>query len=82
MCKGNFKYSLIKEYDLSNAPFILNLRVKIKKKKKHSIHLFRRGIETWYPAWQAGIFTTILPRRGFLIENPVKKPVVNCFHFL
>ena len=24
----NFKYSLIKEYDLSNAPFISNFRVK------------------------------------------------------
>ena len=29
--KRNFKYSLIPEYDLSNAPFILNCRVEIKK---------------------------------------------------
>ena len=33
ICKRNFKYSLIKEYDLSNAPFISNFRVKLKKKK-------------------------------------------------
>ena len=33
ICKRNFKYSLIPEYDLSNAPFILNFRVEIKKKK-------------------------------------------------
>ena len=37
ICKRNFKYSLIPEYDLSNAPFILNFRVELKK-KKHSIH--------------------------------------------
>ena len=33
ICKRNFKYSLIPEYDLSNAPFILNFRVELKKKK-------------------------------------------------
>ena len=32
ICKRNFKYSLIPEYDLSNAPFI-NFRVEIRKKK-------------------------------------------------
>ena len=31
ICKRNFKYSLIPEYDLSNAPFILNFGVKLKK---------------------------------------------------
>ena len=32
--KRNFKYSPISEYDLSNAPFISNFRVKTKKKEK------------------------------------------------
>ena len=32
ICQRNFKYSLIPEYDLSNAPFI-NFRVEIRKKK-------------------------------------------------
>ena len=41
ICKRNFKYSLIPEYDLSKAPFTLNFRVEIKKKKKFSIHLFK-----------------------------------------
>ena len=38
ICKRNFKYSLIPEYDLPKVPFILNFRVEIKKKKL-SIHL-------------------------------------------
>ena len=33
ICKRNFKYSLIPEYDLSKVPFMLNFRDKIKKKK-------------------------------------------------
>ena len=39
ICNRNFKYSLIPEYDLSNAPFILNFRVELKKKKK-AFHTF------------------------------------------
>ena len=38
ICKRNFKYGLIPEYDLSKVPFILNFRDEIKKKKL-SIHL-------------------------------------------
>ena len=38
ICKRNFKYSLIPEYDLSKVPFMLNFRDEIKKKKL-SIHL-------------------------------------------
>ena len=39
ICKRNFKYSLIPEYDLSNAPFILNFRVEINKKSIPYIYL-------------------------------------------
>ena len=42
ICKRNFKYSLIPEYDLSNAPFILNFRVEIKKKSIPYIYLNRK----------------------------------------
>ena len=39
ICQRNFKYSLIPEYDLSNAPFILNFRVEINKKSIPYIYL-------------------------------------------
>ena len=39
ICQRNFKYSLIAEYDLPNAPFILNFRVEINKKSIPYIYL-------------------------------------------
>ena len=58
ICKRNFKYSLIPDYDLSKVPFILNFRDEIKKKKAFHTFIYirktkdspRRGIEPRSPA--------------------------------
>ena len=62
ICKRNLKYSLIPEYDLSNAPFILNFGVKLKK--KYSIPLSKSENKKNLPGGESN---PVLPRdrRGY-----------------